>query len=215
METCVERKCNDTTVESGGVVVTNDKRSWLVPSTSFYHIQLFGAAGGYLPLQKATNLGGIVAANLKLQRNQELSFVVGHAGINPCKENIFVPGHAKTNLEHLRNAICLKNPNPTDTELARRDVQNLFGSSGGGASSLFVDDNLIAVAGAGGGLFPEAFMSPPDDSRTKDPRGGEFFDANSSKDKEKQSSTYWSAGAGANIGLQTVRIKSYHHQQDV
>lgn len=68
-----------------------------MPTTGLYNVQLFGASGGQLPGQEANNLGGIVVANLKLQRNQELSFVVGQTGTNPCldERRAFAAGQSK------------------------------------------------------------------------------------------------------------------------
>jgi hypothetical protein len=80
-----QKNCKEPQLDSKtSTTIANDKRSWLVPLTGLYHIQLFGASGGQLPSQKAGNFGGVIAANLKLQRNQELSFVVGQSGMNPC-----------------------------------------------------------------------------------------------------------------------------------
>lgn len=82
-----EKNCKEPYVDSKiETTIANDKRSWLVPLSGLYQIQLFGASGGQLPNQEATNLGGILAANLKLQRNQELSFIVGKSGTNPCSD---------------------------------------------------------------------------------------------------------------------------------
>ncbi|KAI6189699.1 Tyrosine-protein kinase receptor [Aphelenchoides bicaudatus] len=197
VEACDSKDCKESTTDSNGLTVINDKRSWIVPANGLYHVQLYGAAGGFLPGQEAKNLGGIVAANFKLQRNQELSFVVGQAGTNPCldEKRTFAPGQSKVNLSRLWSVVCGKKSSAADLELVRRDAQNLFGSSGGGATAIFADNNLLTVAGAGGGFFPEQFIAVPDNS--SNPAGGEIYNE-TFKYTTKQA--FWSAGNGASFG---------------
>jgi hypothetical protein len=92
--------CKDPSVNEAEITIANDKRSWLVPSTGLYHIQLFGASGGQLPGQTSNNLGGVVAANLKLQRNQELSFIVGKSGLNPCVDKLKTLANTQTKVRN-------------------------------------------------------------------------------------------------------------------
>lgn len=106
-------------------------------------------------------------------------------------------------MERIWRIICAENtaPSSADLEFARRDIQNLFGSSGGGATAVYLDNNLVGVAGAGGGLFPEVFILPSDNK--SDPTGGEFSEAN--KVTPKPFFANWAAGNGASFGLQVKR----------
>jgi hypothetical protein len=101
IDACSDKDCKEPKTDSNGLMIANDKRSWMVPATGLYHIQLFGASGGSLPGQEAKNLGGVIAANMKLRHNQELTFVVGHAGTNPCldEKKAFATGQVKASFE--------------------------------------------------------------------------------------------------------------------
>lgn len=106
-------------------------------------------------------------------------------------------------MSRLWRVVCGKESSAADLELARRDAQNLFGSSGGGATAMFADDNLIAVAGAGGGLYPEAFISQSDNN--SDSSGGQIYNE-TFKYTTKQ--PFWSAGNGASFGPMVILLNS-------
>lgn len=101
-------------------------------------------------------------------------------------------------MERLWRIICSNDSNISseDLEFARRDIQNLFGSSGGGATALYLDNTLAGVAGSGGGLFPQIFILPTDNK--SDPSGGEFSEPN--KITPKPFFANWIAGNGASFG---------------
>lgn len=101
-------------------------------------------------------------------------------------------------MERLWKIVCSNGiASSADLEFARRDAQNLFGSGGGGATAFYLDNTLIGVAGAGGGLFPEIFSLPSD---TKlDPSGGEFVDSNNKSIVKAYFPSNWASGNGASL----------------
>jgi hypothetical protein len=85
IESCSNATCKEPIQpESSTTLQSTDRRSWLVPANGLYRIELYGASGGHLPNQQTNNYGGALIAHVKLQRNQELSFVAGAMGTNPC-----------------------------------------------------------------------------------------------------------------------------------
>ncbi|KAI6230697.1 Tyrosine-protein kinase receptor [Aphelenchoides fujianensis] len=184
----------------------DDRKLWFVPHTGAYRVELFGAAGGRLPAQKANNRGGVVVMNVHLRKGQSLAFVSGTAGVSPCaEEKRAVQIKSAPSLDRLWRVICDANATAEDVEAARREAQNLFGSGGGGAAAIYVDDQLTAVAGGGGGVFPDAFALPDGQNATENAAAGGAlhtdFDSltNSTSDHSLLSTENWSAGSGASL----------------
>ncbi|KAI6236814.1 Tyrosine-protein kinase receptor [Aphelenchoides besseyi] len=202
---CSPSTLNQTAYQANTTITINDRKMWFVPQTGAYRVELYGASGGQLPGQKTNNRGGVVMMNLRLQRGQSLGFVSGTAGMSPCdQEKRAIEIKSSPSLDLIWRVICNSTATPEDVEAARRDAQNLFGTSGGGASAIYLDEELIGVAGAGGGLFSDVFSLPEHhESSNEMTAGGHFVEDVNSTTTINNRSTFstenWSAGNGASL----------------
>ncbi|CAD5224586.1 unnamed protein product [Bursaphelenchus okinawaensis] len=163
------------------------RNSWSVKKDGLYYIELYGAAGGKLSGSENNN-GGSVKAEVTLSKGQEVKLLLGQRGESPCSKGLDSTLQNRTNNVHysqLYRNICSNTVN--DSDLIRKEVQNLFGTGGGGASAVYIDNKVVIVAGGGGGVIPSS-ITPIEDV---DARGGVNV-----KNQKVDDAQHWASGFG-------------------
>uniref|UniRef100_A0A1I8EZR6 Tyrosine-protein kinase receptor n=1 Tax=Wuchereria bancrofti TaxID=6293 RepID=A0A1I8EZR6_WUCBA len=180
---------------------SNGFQKWIVPKTSEYRIEAYGASGGHLAQQTINNYGGQVISVLNLTVGMELNILVGQMGESPCDHFNTEADGMKSHQYEVLKYLCKKGNSIWNDNSALTNAVMFPGTGGGGATIVKYQNMIILVAGGGGGIFPEQIISL--EKPGVNPTGGYLFEA----DKNSQPNDLynpkrgiqWMAGDGAHL----------------